>query len=72
MSLHDKAFEFIQPSEDQKFKMDDLRAEFMSLARYVEHTLPEGPDKNHVLRLIRSAGMWANVAVTRFHDGTPR
>lgn len=72
MSLHASTFEYLKPSESQGDSMADIRAEFSSLARYLDHKLPEGPDKQHVMRLVRTAGMWANVALMRFHDGTPR
>jgi hypothetical protein len=34
--------------------------------------LPDGPDKTFVIRAHRSNAMWANVAITRLPDGTPR
>jgi hypothetical protein len=34
--------------------------------------VPEGPDKTYLMRKLREVAMWANVAVTRQPDGTPR
>jgi hypothetical protein len=38
----------------------------------LEVELPDGPDKAHTIRNHRTTAMWANVAVTRLPDGTPR
>ena len=38
----------------------------------LEALLPDGPDKTFVIRNHRSNAMWANVAITRLPDGTPR
>jgi hypothetical protein len=38
----------------------------------LDQMLPEGPDKTFVMRAHRSNTMWANVAITRLPDGTPR
>jgi hypothetical protein len=34
--------------------------------------LPDGSDKTHVLRKLRTVAMWANIAITRQPDGAPR
>jgi hypothetical protein len=34
--------------------------------------MPAGPDRTYAIRKVREVGMWANVAVTRDADGTPR
>ena len=34
--------------------------------------LPDGPDKTWVIRNHRTTAMWANVAVSRNGEGTPR
>ena len=41
-------------------------------SKEVELALPVGADKDHVIRLIRDSAMWANVALTRYDDGSPR
>jgi hypothetical protein len=52
--------------------MTYTRAAFTQLAATLQAALPDGPDKTHVLRLLRTAAMWANVAITRHPDGSPR
>jgi hypothetical protein len=47
------------------------RASVVSLLS-LEALLPDGPDKTFVIRAHRSNAMWANVAITRLPDGTPR
>ena len=37
-----------------------------------ETFLPDGPDKTFALRNHRTTAMWANIAVTREADGSPR
>lgn len=38
----------------------------------IEPWLPDGPDKTYVLRQLRDCAMWANIAITRYPDGSPR
>lgn len=38
----------------------------------LERELPAGPDKTFIIRAHRANAMWANVAITREADGTPR
>jgi hypothetical protein len=52
--------------------MADLRHVFREFALYVEGHLQPGADRDHVLRTLRTAAMWANVCITREADGTPR
>jgi hypothetical protein len=72
MSLHDLAFEFLSPSTDQIGRMSVLRQAFQTLNDIIEEQVPDGPDRTHTQRILRTAAMWANVAVTRHADGTPR
>lgn len=41
-------------------------------AETLELELPDGPDKTFILRKLRTVAMWANVAITRNSDGSPR
>jgi hypothetical protein len=52
--------------------MSQLRAAAKTYGEALERYLPDGPDKTFVIRAHRSNAMWANVAVTRLPDGTPR
>lgn len=72
MALHESTFEYLKPSDEQRAQMARLRAAAKAYADAIEANLPDGPDKTFVLRAHRANAMWANVAVTREADGTPR
>jgi hypothetical protein len=52
--------------------MAKLRSASKAYGDALEGLLPDGPDKTFVIRAHRSNAMWANVAITRQADGTPR
>lgn len=70
--MHRSTFEYIQPTEPQIERMARLRVAARIYADVLEKELSDGPDKTFVLRAHRTNAMWANVAVTRYPDGTPR
>ncbi len=70
--LHESTFGYLKPTDMQLAQMTTLRQAAAAYAVVVDEALPYGPDKLEILRLIRTAAMWANVAVTRQEDGTPR
>lgn len=72
MTMHGSTFEYLKPTEKQLDTMSTVRAAFRDFADTLNSALPEGPDKTHVLRLLRAASMWANVSITRNADGAPR
>ncbi len=72
MPLHDLTFEYLKPTEQQLITMAEIRQEFKYITAHVERLLPDGPDKTYVLRKLRECAMWANVAITRDTDGSPR
>jgi hypothetical protein len=72
MTLHDSTFDYLKPSEDQLATMASLRQAARLYADLLDARLPDGPDKDYILRRVRETAMWANVAVTRYHDGSPR
>lgn len=72
MSLHSSTYEYLKPSDSQIEKMARVRAAAKVYSDTLDAELPEGPDKTFVLRAHRSNAMWANVAITRLPDGTPR
>lgn len=72
MALHESTFGFLAPTDDQKQTMNVVRAASKSYADILDKMLPDGPDKTYALRKVREIAMWANVAVTRSADGTPR
>ena len=49
-----------------------VRAAAKAYNDVLDAELPDGPDKTFVIRAHRSNAMWANVAITRLPDGTPR
>lgn len=71
-TLHESTFEYLKPTDKQIESMATARKCFGALADYIEVALPNGADKTYVLRLIRTAAMWANVSITRHADGEPR
>jgi hypothetical protein len=70
--LHPSTFEYLKPTDAQIDCMARVRAAAKAFSDVLEAELPDGPDKTFVLRAHRSNAMWANVAVTRQPDGTPR
>ena len=71
-ALHPSTFEYLKPTEEQTAIMATLRYEALRYAQVLDNLLPDGPDKAFVLRAHRANAMWANVAITRKADGTPR
>lgn len=72
MHLHESTFEYLKPTADQITAMATVRQAAAVYAKVLAENLPDGPDKTFVLRAHRSNAMWANVAITREADGTPR
>ena len=72
MSLHTSTFQYLKPTEEQLAKMQTLRDASYAYCWQLETLVPEGPDKTYLLRKHREVAMWANVAVTRQPDGSPR
>jgi hypothetical protein len=72
MGLHHSAFQYLMPTTDQLEQMQLVRGDFEIFVKLLDYKLPEGPDKEHVFRLIRDAAMWSNVCITRHADGSPR
>lgn len=70
--MHSSTYEYLKPTDAQMEAMAELRRAAASYGRILEMLLPDGPDKTFVIRAHRSNAMWANVAITRLPDGTPR
>lgn len=70
--LHPSTFAFHAATAEQVDAMAVLREAAKTYAALLDRRLPEGPDKTYILRRVRDTAMWANVAVTRYADGTPR
>lgn len=70
--LHESTFEYLKPSEGQLNEMAACRKDFSDFTKKLDANLPDGPDKTYILRKIREVAMWANIALTRNADGSPR
>ena len=70
--MHSSTFEYLKPTDEQTACMARVRKAAAVYAEVLQKELPEGPDKTFVMRGHRSNTMWANVAITRLADGTPR
>ena len=71
-TLHKSAFEYLKPTDKQMARMAIIRTQVAILAGEMGASIPDGPDKTYLLRKLREVAMWANVAITRHPDGTPR
>lgn len=70
--MHPTTYEFLKPTEAQIEAMAKIRKAAKDYNDILDAVLPDGPDKTFVIRAHRSNAMWANVAITRQPDGTPR
>ena len=70
--MHPSTYEYLKPTDAQIEAMAKVRAAAKAYSDVLDAMLPDGPDKTFVLRAHRSNAMWANVAITRLPDGTPR
>jgi len=70
--MHPSTYEYLKPTEAQIEQMAAVRLAAKIYSEVLEKMLPDGPDKTFVIRNHRSNAMWANVAITRLPDGTPR
>lgn len=70
--MHVSTYEYLNPTDEQKAHMAKHREAAKVYGEALEALLPDGPDKTFVIRNHRSNAMWANVAITRLPDGTPR
>ena len=70
--MHSSTYEYLKPTDAQVEKMARVRAAAAAYSAVLEAELPDGPDKTFVIRNHRSNAMWANVAITREADGSPR
>lgn len=70
--MHPSTYDYLSPTSEQIVHMARVRAAAKAFNDVLEAELPEGPDKTFAIRGHRSNAMWANVAITRLPDGTPR
>jgi hypothetical protein len=72
MMLHPSTFNYLLPTDAQLELMFDVRAKTTEYARALSLALPDGPDKEYILRKVRELAMWIDVTITREADGRPR
>lgn len=72
MTLDPTTYEYLNPTDEQNMAMSRVRAAAKAYSDILDSELPDGPDKTFVLRNHRSNAMWANVAITRHPNGSPR
>lgn len=70
--MHSSTFEYLKPTDRQIADMAKVRQAAKEYCDILEASLPDGPDKTFIIRNHRANAMWANVAITRLPDGTPR
>lgn len=70
--MHSSTYEYLKPTLEQIDTMSRVREAARVFGEVLEKELPEGPDKTFTIRAHRSNCMWANVAIIRLPDGTPR
>ena len=72
MAMHESTYQYLTPTADQIECMAKVRSAAKAYGDALDALLPDGPDKTFIVRAHRSNAMWANVAITRLPDGTPR
>ena len=70
--MHPSTFEYLKPTDNQIAAMGICREATAHLSGVFEKHIPDVPDKTYLLRKLREVAMWANVAITRQPDGSPR
>jgi hypothetical protein len=70
--MHASTYEYLKPTDQQILDMRKVREAAKAYNDVLDAVLPDGPDKTFTIRAHRSNAMWANVAITRLPDGTPR
>lgn len=70
--MHLTTFEYLKPTDEQLKQMEEARQRAFVYSNAIEALLPDGPDKTYMLRKFREVAMWANIAITRNPDGSPR
>ena len=70
--MHDSTFQYLKPTDNQLHEMSVVRQAAKRFTEVIDQNIPEGPDKTYLLRKFREVAMWANVAITRQPNGSPR
>jgi hypothetical protein len=70
--MHLSTFDYMMPTDEQKQIMAIVGKAAADYASVIMAHVPEGPDRTYMLRKHREVAMWANAAITRNGDGSPR
>lgn len=70
--MHPSTFEYLKPTDVQIEQMAKARIACANCAIELQLSVPDGPDKTYLLRKLREVSMWANIAITRNPDGSPK
>jgi hypothetical protein len=70
--MHESTFGYLKPTDAQMETMNKAREAAKVYCDALDALLPDGPDKTFIIRAHRANAMWANVAITRNADGSPR
>lgn len=72
MRMNESTYEYLKPTEAQVADMAVVRAAAKVFGDVLDNMLPDGRDKQFSIRAHRQVAMWANIAITRYSDGSPR
>lgn len=70
--MHSTTFEYLKPTDAQVEQMAKVREAAAVYAAVLLVNVPDGPDRTYLMRKHREVAMWANIAITRNADGSPR
>jgi hypothetical protein len=70
--MHPSTHQYLRPTDAQLDTMETAREAAKAYTDAIERLVPDGPDKTYLIRKFREVAMWANIAITRNPDGTPR
>lgn len=70
--MHSTTFEYLKPTPAQIESMAKVREAAAVYAAALLVNVPDGPDRTYLMRKHREVAMWANIAITRQPDGSPR
>lgn len=70
--MDDTTFDYLKPTDSQLADMKEVREAASDYWEVLNRIVPDGPDKTYLMRKLREVAMWANTAITRQPDGSPR
>jgi hypothetical protein len=70
--MHVSTMQYLKPSEEQQQTMSDVRAIYAHALEQLEAKIPNGRYLSLAVTELEASAMWANKAITRHSDGSPR